>query len=88
MATNMPDGNSSYGPKCLELIRHVEEAMEEILSKKYMAKMCDTAWERLRRIIAMGAMYVPHSSKIMSQPFFFKFLAEKVEFGRVYKPKQ
>ncbi len=32
--------------------------------------------------------YVPHSSKIMSQLFFFNFLAKKTEFGRVYKPKQ
>ncbi len=43
MATNKPGGNSSHGQKvhrnCLEIIRNVEE----VLNRKYVVKMCDTA---------------------------------------------
>ncbi len=42
----------------MELIRPAEEVVEEVLNREYVVKTCDTAWERLRRIMAMGAMYI------------------------------
>ncbi len=38
---------------------------------------------RKNDIVDIYLQYIPHSSKIMSQPFFFNFLAKKAEFGRV-----
>ena len=40
------------------MIRHVEEVVDKVLNRKYVVKMCDTAWERPWRIMAMGAMYI------------------------------
>ncbi len=72
MATNKPDGNSSHGQKvprnCLEMIRHVEEVVEEIFNRKYVVKMCDNAWERLRRIMTMGATHMLRGIRATTNP--------------------
>ncbi len=72
MAINKPDGNSNHGQKilrnCLKLIRHVEEVVKKVLNREYVVKMCDTAWKRLRRIMAMGGMYMLMGIRATTNP--------------------
>ncbi len=64
----------------------IREVGRESISYLIMSLHC-TVMQHLDN--SAGAFwYIPHSSKIMSQLFFFNFLAKKTEFGRVYKPKQ